>query len=140
MCHQKLFTIQVIRRLLPEQESCKIVQIEQGMVLLIKLIPLTVQRYVKAITAMSSLNLDEGRAMGVTMLLAHSVWGIVAPEISVRDSGRVLQGKVTVRDLVSPVAAWRWLRCALTSQVAVAQWPWVRASATPGSCPARPAS
>jgi len=26
------------------------------------------QRFVKAITAMSSLNLDEGRAMGVTML------------------------------------------------------------------------
>ncbi len=38
------------------------------MVLLIKLIPLTVQRFVKAITAMSSLNLDEGRAMRVTML------------------------------------------------------------------------
>ncbi|MDA2910140.1 hypothetical protein MYX04_04295 [Nitrospiraceae bacterium AH_259_D15_M11_P09] len=52
------------------------------MVLLIKLIPLTVQRFVKAITAMGSLNLDEGRAMGVTMLLAHSVLGIVAPEIS----------------------------------------------------------
>ncbi len=57
-------------------------QSDQGMVLLIKLIPLTVQRFVKAIMAMGSLNLDEGRAMGVTMLLAHSVWGIVAPEIS----------------------------------------------------------
>ncbi len=43
-------------------------QSEQGIALLIKLIPLTVQRFVKAITAMSSLNLDEGRAMGVTML------------------------------------------------------------------------
>ncbi len=30
---------------------------------------------------MGSLNLDEGRVMGVTMLLAHSVLGIVAPEI-----------------------------------------------------------
>ena len=40
------------------------------------------QRYVKAITAMGSLNLDEGLAMGVTMPLAHSVLGIVAPEIS----------------------------------------------------------
>ena len=52
------------------------------MVLLIKLIPLTVPRFVKAITALGSLNLDEGRVMGVTMLLAHSVLGIVAPEIS----------------------------------------------------------
>ncbi len=68
LCHPEALTIQVIRRLLPEQESCKIVQCDQGMVLLIKLIPLTVQRFVKAITAMSSLNLDEGRAMRVTML------------------------------------------------------------------------
>ncbi len=42
---------------------------------------------------MGSLNLDEGRAMGVTMLLAHSVWGIVAPEISAPRFRQGLQGK-----------------------------------------------
>ncbi len=30
---------------------------------------------------MGSLNLDEGGAVGMTMLLAHSAWGIVTPEI-----------------------------------------------------------
>ncbi len=72
----------------------------------------------------------------MTMLVAHSAWGLSRQESAVRDSGRVLQGKVTVRDLVFPVAAWRWLRCALTFQVAVAQWPSVPAAAAPGSRPA----
>ncbi len=30
---------------------------------------------------MGSLNLDEGGAVGMTMLVAHSAWGIVTPEI-----------------------------------------------------------
>ena len=74
----------------------------------------------------------------MTMLVAHSAWGIVTPEIC---GARFRQGTSGERDGTGSGLSGGSVAClrrTLTRRIAVAQWPWVRAGAGPESWLALP--